>query len=285
MGQDEVPSRILDLITSTQERVAEAERLNPHLNRDQRDQLAYRFTMDDPHGDLDVLLKLRDHPEMPEVWRALRRPFGDDDHLYAQFARKCMHIRNEWNFAPKRTPAEHKRHFEGIAADLMDVVNRIVVEPSFGRFSTIPASLSPVRLVSDDAIEDLIANLDAMPADGVITKEEDEISYTRFQLEMTFPDLHRYARWIADKAISIAEEGPASDRPHRDSAARTYFVRTLSRWLQKTTGGRMHETVAAVASALFDEPITADHVRKLVETDPEVSLGLNGRKLPRKADQ
>ena len=224
---------------------------------------------------------------MEDAWRALAKIFDDtqpptkrqrDTWAFADF---CYQTIGVWEFSPRRSPAEHKRYFEQIADDVLSVAARVVCEPEFGMIGTMAANVSSLEMVGDDHLKGLLEEMDADPIDGRYIKSEKEaIDYLRFCLGDIIPDLYHYAEWIAENARRIAAQPSISDRPHRDTAQRTFFVRHLSKWFRERFDQPMHEVVAGVASALFDEAVTADTVRKAVESMPEVSSPFRRGKLP-----
>jgi hypothetical protein len=224
------------------------------------------------------------HPEMEAVWKSLASVFDDtkrqpDTWAFSDF---CYQTIGAWKYSPRRTPTEHKEHFEKIAIDLMDVVMRIIVEPEFGMMgSGIAARVSSLDMVNDETLSWLMETVNADLLDGrYIKTEKDALSYLRFTLHDVIPQLFDYAEWIAGQATRIASQPSISDRPNRDTAERTFFVKHLSKWFRKGFDKPMHEVVAAVASALFDEAVTADNVRKAVKAQPEVSFPFRRGKLP-----
>lgn len=220
---------------------------------------------------------------MEDAWRALAKIFDDtkrrpDTWALADF---CYQNIGAWEFSPRRSPAEHKRHFEQIANDVLSVAARVVSEPEFGMIGTMAASVRSLEMVGDGHLKWLLEEMDADPIDGRYIKSDKEaISYLRFCLNEVIPDLYSYAEWIAANARRIAAQPSISERPHRDTAQRTFFVRHLSKWFRERFNVPMHEVVARVASALFDEAVTADTVRKAVESVPEVSIPFRRGKLP-----
>lgn len=220
---------------------------------------------------------------MERVWQTLAKIFDDTERqadTYA-FANFCYQNIGIWEFSPKRTRAEHTRYFEQIADDLIDVVTRIVCEPEFGAMGQIGARVRCLEMVHDDALVWLMEQMDADPIDGrYIKSEEDAVGHLRFCLADIIPDLYSYAEWIATNARRIATQPSISNRPRRDSAQRTFFVKHLSKWFNDRFGKPMHEVVAGVASALFEEVVTADNVRKAVRSKPDVSIPFRRGKPP-----
>ena len=232
--------------------------------------------------DVEVFECLASHPDMDSAWRALAKVFDDskthpDTKAFAQF---CGQVRKTWNSSPKRTAAEHKAHFLKIADEFETAVLQIMREPEFGAMGQVLANVSPAKMMREDQIEWLIDEIRASPEDDEFIKAGDGSAYVRFCLTQAVPTLYQQSLWISEQAKLIAERPSISERPHRDSAERTYFVRHLSNWFDKHHGGRMHEVVACVASALFNDATTADNVRKLVGKDSEVSPLYPGRKVP-----
>jgi hypothetical protein len=230
-----------------------------------------------------IFVRLSSHPEMQRVWKTLSGVFDDakrspDTLAFANF---CYQTIGVWRFSPKRTPAEHKHHFDKIAHDIRDVVRRIVTEPEFGMIGQVAARVNSLDSIGDGDIAWLMEQIGANPVDGrFIKNEKDAVSYVRFCLSDLFPDLYEYGEWIAEKAERIASQPSISERPNRESAERTFFVRHLSRWFRENFGKPMHEAVAGVACALFDEAVTADNVRKIVGNQPEVSTPSRRGKSP-----
>jgi hypothetical protein len=237
------------------------------------------FTQDAIH----IFERLACHPDMEGVWEKLNKVFDNgsrrrDTWAFANF---CYQTMGAWKFSPRRTTAEHKHHFETIANDLRDVVHRIVTEPEFGMIGQMAATVSPLEMIENDTLEWLLEAIDADPTDGKIIKNQnDAVSYLRFCLGDVVPTLYEYSEWIAGEAERIAAQPSISDRPNRDSAQRTFFVRHLSRWFRERFDRPMHEAVAGVASALFDEVVTADTVRKVVRDQAEVSFPFRRGKVP-----
>ena len=230
-----------------------------------------------------IFERLACNTNMEKVWRALATVFDDSKRMPDTwaFADFCYQNVGVWEFSPRRSPAEHKRHFEQIADDMMSVAARVVCEPEFGMLGTVAASVSPLEMVGDDHFRWLLEQMDADPIDGrYIKSDKDAISYLRFCLADIIPDLYRYAEWIAANARRIAAQPSISDRPHRETAQRTFFVKHLSKWFRDRFDRPMHEVVAGVASALFDEVVTADTVRKAVNNEAEVSIPFRRGKLP-----
>lgn len=215
------------------------------------------------------------NPNMEAAWEKLNKVFDDtrrqpDTWRFADF---CYQTIGAWQFSPIRTPAEHKEHFEKIANDLRDVVWRIISEPEFGMIGQMAATVRSTEMIKNDDLKWLLDTINADPIDGTYIKDEKAaVSYLRFCLGDLIPELHVYAEWIAKKAERIAAQPSISDRPNRDSAQRTFFVKHLSKWFRDKFSKPMHEVVAEVASALFNEVVTADTVRKAVKNQPEVSF-------------
>lgn len=230
-----------------------------------------------------VFERLACNPNMEPVWKVLSKLFDDAKRPPDtwQFADFCYQNLGIWKHSPRRTPAEHARHFGQIAEDVMNVAARIVVEPEFGMIGQLAASVSSVEMVTDKDLEWLIETMDASLVDGYyIESDEDAIRYLRSSLHDVIPDLYRYAEWIAANAKRIAAQAPISERPNRGTAQRTFFVKHLSKWFREKFKIPMHEVVAGVASALFDEEVTADTVQKAVQRSGEVSIPFRRGKLP-----
>ncbi|HEY6643669.1 hypothetical protein [Povalibacter sp.] len=68
---------------------------------------------------------------------------------------------------------------------------------------------------------------------------------------------------VAERMKEIAADGPLSPRPTKRQAARSYFIRYVSRFLQSTLEDPLDDVVASCATVLFDEAVDAGHVRKL----------------------
>lgn len=230
-----------------------------------------------------IFEQLACNPNMESAWMQLNKIFDDtkrqpDSWAFADF---CYQTIGAWRFSPKRTPGEHKEHFEKIANDLRDVVGRIIFEPEFGMIGQIAATVRSTEMVKDDAIEWLLDTINADPIDGKYIKDEkDAVSYLRFCLADVIPDLYEYAEWIAKRAERIAAQQSISERPNRESAERTFFIKHLSKWFRDKFHKPMHEVVASVASALFDEVVTAETVRKAAKSEPEVSFPFRRGKVP-----
>ena len=225
------------------------------------------------------------HPEMENVWQALAHVFDDTKRrpdTWA-FSDTCYQTIGMWNYSPRRTPAEHKEYFEKIASDLMNVVGRIICEPEFGTLGMMAARVSSLEMVSDETLKWLIDTLGAdLIENQYIKTEKEAVSYMRFCLGDVIPQLYDYAEWIAKNSLRISAQQSISDRPNRPSAQRTFFIKHLSKWFNDRFSKPMHEVVAGVASALFDEVVTADTVRKAAKTGPEVSSPFRRGKLPLK---
>lgn len=232
---------------------------------------------------VSIFERLACNPNMENVWVMLATIFDDakrppDTWAFSDF---CYQTIGVWECSPRRSPAEHKEYFEQIADDVLSVAGRIVCEPEFGMIGSMAATVSPLEMVKNDALKWLMENMDADLIDGhYIKSEKDAISYLRFCLADVIPDLYDYAEWIATNARRIAAQPSISDRPHRETAQRTFFVKHLSKWFRDRFDKPMHEVVARVASALFDEAVTADTVRKAVNSGAEVSSPFRRGKVP-----
>lgn len=230
-----------------------------------------------------IFERLAGDANMEHVWQTLTSMFDDTRRLPDTwaFADFCYQTIGVWEHSPKRTRAEHKRYFQQIADDLTDVASRVVCEPEFGAIGSIGATVSPLEMVGDDMLEWLLEAMNADPIDGKIIKtQKGAVGYLRFSLAEVIPDLFSYAEWMAATARRIAMQPSIGGRPHRDTAHRTFFIKHLSKWFRDHFGRPMHEVVAGVASALFDEAVTADTVRKAVQSEPDVSIPFRHGKLP-----
>jgi hypothetical protein len=234
---------------------------------------------------VDIFETLASHSEMQGVWERLSDLFDDtkrppDTWRFANF---CSDTISTWKCSPKRSPAEHREYFERIADDIMSVALRIIGEPEFGCLGSMAARVSVLDMISDDAIRWLMKTTDSDPIDGEYIKDEKgAVSYFRFSMDEVIPNLYAYANWIASDARRIAGQPSISGRPHKGSAQRTFFIKHLSKWFRDSFGKPMHEVVAGVASALFDDEVTADTVRKAAKAEPEVFSQFRRGKVPLK---
>lgn len=198
--------------------------------------------------------RLVEQPCMDPVWVKLSKVFDDTKEVpdTCQFANACNEIYKAWSSLPIRQPGAHREHFNSLARDLMAIANKLAFEPEFGAIGRVPANLSAVDLLADDAIKGL--------AEGYLGDidgdDRQRVAAARAYLRELIPDFHAHARSLAAHAIRVAAELPVSRQAARATAGRTYFQQNLSGWLEGHLGGWLRggdKLVSEVASALFPE--------------------------------
>jgi len=209
--------------------------------------------------------RLVEQPCMDAAWVTLSKVFDDTKELpdTCQLADACNQIFKAWSTSTIRTRVEHRRHFLSLARDLMSIANKLAFEPEFGAIGRVPASLSVVDMLADDAIEGFVDVL-ISDAGGDGNASAD---VARKCLREVIPGFHTHARSLAAHATKVAHELPVSRQAGRATAGRIFFEQNLSHWFEGHLGQRFRGqdgVVGNVASALFPqfEAVSGDNVRK-----------------------
>lgn len=192
---------------------------------------------------------------MAQVWASLAGRIKEEaDFLY--FWKQCQRSVLGWLGAYKRSSKEHEDHFRKISHLALELSLYMNDTEEFQDFST-------AELISTELLDSLrsVLSLEIRRPGGV----ENNDDFIRFTLSEAMPSIHQTLDYIGAQALRFSQEHPLVRKPKSKNAAIHYFVRTLSRYLNKKYGTPMHEVVATTTGVVFNRPdIDVDYVRKLV---------------------
>ncbi len=210
--------------------------------------------------------RLVEQPCMDAAWVTLSKIFDDAKKPpdTVCFANACNAIYKTWLHSPPKKPKEHQQHYVSLARDLVAIANKLAIDPEFGACGEVPARLSVVDMLDDDAIGELLDRLESNADCDGVTKTE----FARMYLDDVIPNFYEQARSLAIRCLHAAADLPASRQAGRATAGRIFFEQNLLCWFDSYLGKsfRGHDAVVAdVASALFIEfdPVSGDSVRKV----------------------
>ena len=224
------------------------------------------------YDDLTITLfdRLANSPLMGSVWVALDKHFEyhQERPNATAFAHACNEAYKTWSWTVKRTSSEHKRYYEELASNLVQMAEQLALDPAFGAVGQMSAHLQPLRLEEESELEEYFEEL--LPEEGA--------NIVFYLTQEVFPGFVEHSRRLAKRALEIATQPPLSQRPRAREAHRIFFVKGLSKWFEHHFKKPFHgkyEVIAAVGSALFPEferTLTADDVSKAAKLKPEVSI-------------
>jgi hypothetical protein len=202
-----------------------------------------RFSITLPDDEFDeLLLKFISRDEMRLVWEPLSRRFKEDSD-YIRFFFACQRAILGWRGAAKITPNERREYFEDIFQTAKKLIRLLNGAGEFDHYHVLD-------LVDKDKLHALY--------------EEECAADAVHQLEEMLPDVLLVLMDIGDRAKRHIEQEAMIKKPGSKNAEIHYFIRSLSDYFQRNYNVRLHEVVAITAGVIFEEYITADHVRKLI---------------------
>lgn len=178
--------------------------------------------------------QLIESPQMSCAWRALSRipAFGIQD-VY-EFLDNCLAPIAFYDSAPRLTPTEHRRRYVRVASAARNLASVLATDLEFYDLQ------HPAMFECTDKTICADVAVSGVPKVATLLEE------------------------IAQRSIEVAQSGPPSRKPNAKGAKRAYFIAHLSDHLRESYGKPLHEVVAAVASTLFEDDVSADLVKKIV---------------------
>jgi len=219
----------------------------------------------------ELLGKLLTDLNMKKVWVSLSKR-NKETKQYHRYWNACQNGILGWRYNRKLTSKQHREYFNGISEDAINLYIKLRDTKEFINFS-IADLIAKERIKW--CLEAIKANPLNEPSKNKSNKvnsssepsefSDEQIEFSKLAIGRIIPSLQYVLFTIAEEARQYANEKPIVLKPGSDNAEIHYFIRYLSRYMQKEYGQPLHDIVATTTSVLFEKDIDSDYVRKVIK--------------------